>query len=165
MEIDIVDYTLEQLVSLNIKDLKEVVRAQKEKDQLFVDLEKRLEEEKFALSERGIFPSTIFERKKAEWIKACNEEAERIRANLLDYLTYLVSDQAKIIKDAPYVVNFALPLEERMAEVKRYYELVYLKAAAQFNAYKKDGYAKVYLGELYETLWHYFEEKAAAESS
>ena len=60
MNIDIIDYTEEQLAALTVEKLQEVRNAQGKKDTLAAKLAKRLVEEKQSLIDKGAYPSDIF---------------------------------------------------------------------------------------------------------
>jgi hypothetical protein len=61
-----------------------------------------------------------------------------------------------VYPSAPYKVDYSLSEGERLLIVKAYYEDTYADEYERFAAFKKDEFAKVYLGELYAPLHDYF---------
>ena len=58
--------------------------------------------------------------------------------------------------DAPYTINYAMTIEERLAVVRAYYESTYTDATERFEAFKADKVAPNYLGEEYAPLYDYY---------
>ncbi len=160
MVIDIVDYTEQQFAALRKASLQKIREAQVKKNELFKELNEKILEEKQRLIDRGVFPSNIWEKKKAELIAAYDEEVEALRETLLFYL-YYEGGSSDVPDEVLYPVDYSLPVEERMSQVRAYYQTTYSDAAERFNAFAADAFARTYLGELYAPLYHYFEAQVA----
>ena len=160
MEIDIISFTDAQLAALSAGKLQKVSAAQIKKNKLLRQLEIDLAKEKQRLIDRGILPSTIWTKRQAELVAACNVEIEEVREALLFYLQYTTSGGATVPDNVPYVVDFAYTMEERFNVVKEYYETTYTDVQLRFEAFVADTFARTYLGEYYAPLYHYFEQLA-----
>ena len=57
---------------------------------------------------------------------------------------------------APYSVDYSLPVEDRFAIVKTYYETNYSDGNERFVAFQQDTVAVQYLGELDAPVYDYF---------
>ncbi len=155
MIIDIVEYTEEQFAALSAEKLMEIREAQIRKNGLLEKLQKALETEKQRLIDRGVFLSTIWEKKSAELTEEYEKEVEVLREGLLFYLHYAVDENGQLV-EAPYTVDYSLSEVERAAVVKAYYEGAYTDAGERYQAFLNDTFAKKYLGEKYASLYHYF---------
>ncbi len=161
MTIDIIEYSELQYAALSSEKLEKIRAAQLKKDKLLQTLAARLKEEKQRLIDGGIFPSTMYAALETELTAACQAEIEEVREGLLFYLHYATNDGASgestSPSDVPYTVDYSFTVEERLAVVRGYYETTYPDAAARFNAFKEDAFAKSYLGELYAPLYYRFQ--------
>ncbi len=157
MVIDIINYTEEQLAALSPTKLQEVREAQVRKNRLLNALAAEIAQEKQRLLDRGVFSSTIWEKRSAELTASCNAEIEIIKESLNFYLHYVSTEEGgTATPDVPYDVDYALTEEERMVAVRNYYTSAYTDAAVRFEAFAADEFARVYLGEMYAPLYHYF---------
>ncbi len=162
MVIDIIHYTDEQYAALSAEKLKEVRTAQIKKDRLTKALTENIRKVKQSLIDRGIFSSSIWEKRKGELNAEYEAEVSVIREALLFYLRYAVNDsEGEVVpEDVPYEVDFSLDEEARLMVVRDYYLSAYSDGAARFAAFQADEFARTYLGELYAPLWHYFQDLA-----
>lgn len=158
MTIDIITFTDTQFATLTAEQLLEVKEAQVKKNSLTAECEEKLQREKHRLVKNGLFQSeryTLLETKiNAEY----QAKIDLLREGLLFYLRYSMRPDGSATPDveAPYVVDYSLSDEARLAEVKRYYESTYTDGAELFNEFIKDTIAPQYLGELYKPLYDYF---------
>ncbi len=155
MEIDIISYTPSQFSVLTDEQLLQIKEAQMKKNELLRRLDTRLQKEKERLVENGMVHSGIWTKVEEKLRTECDEEVAWVREALLFYLRY---SGANDVSEAPYRVDYALPLSERMEIVKTYYEETYTDAETRLNAYENDEVAMRYLGELYTPLYDYFED-------
>ncbi len=158
MEIDIIDYTAEQLAALKDGELEKVRAAQRRKNNLRLELDKRLREEKERLMDNGLFLSNVWSRLEGETIARYEAEVAIIKESLLFYLHY-ANDSAAADRVPPaddYPVDYTLSVEDRMIAIRDYYTNKYSDPTERFNAFHADEFAKSYLGEAYGSLWHYF---------
>lgn len=158
MEIDIIDYTGEQLALLTEAQLQEVKEAQVKKNRLLRELAEKLQQEKRRLINNGLFLSYTWSWTKAYWEKAYEEEIGWLKDGLLFFLQYKpgVKEEA----GAHYPLDYSLTVLERAAAVKAYYLDTYADPKERFEAYKADTDAPVYLCNAYKSLWDYFYELA-----
>ncbi len=163
MEIDIITYTDEQFAALSLSKIEEVRSAQLKKNKLTAKLEEDIAYYKRKLIDQGTYVSGILEKKTTELTEAYESEVEVIREALLFYLHFGRDDGDEgSASDAPYTVDYSLSEEERLAVVKTYYETAYTDASERFTVFSKDTVARTYLGELYASLYHYFEALISA---
>ena len=156
MTIDIINYTEEQLAALSAEKILEIRESQLKKNKLETELNERLAKEKQNLVERGAYPSDIFEKIEAKLRSEYDLQVEILREALVFFLHYVADDAPSVYPDAPYTVDYSLSEEERLFIVKEYYETTYEDAYERYVAFKKDDFAKVYIGELYAPLHDYF---------
>ena len=158
MEIDIIDYTSEQLALLTETQLQEVKAAQVKKNQLLRKLAEKLQEEKRRLINNGLFLSYTWAWTKAYWEQAYAEEIGWVKDGLLFYLQYKpgIKEEA----GANYPLDYSLPILERAKAVKAYDLEAYTDPKARFEAFKSDKDAATYLCDAYKSLWDYFYELA-----
>ena len=153
MEIDIISYTDAQYAMLSVEQLLEVRSAQQKKNRLTEQLEEDIRKAEENLIDNGTYVSTmrasIVEKLQAQY----EAEVEIIRDGLLFFLKFSSKPDPSA---APYTVDYALRLEERLAIVKSYYESTYANGTELFAAFKEDKVAVQYLGELYAPLYDYF---------
>ncbi|MBO7297455.1 MAG: hypothetical protein J6U60_00220 [Clostridia bacterium] len=154
MVIDIISFTAEQFALLSDAQLLEVKTAQLEKNRLSRDLEEKKQAEKNRLVENGTFLSELWNLYCAKLQEEYEVEVQAIRDSLLFYLQF--SMRADADQELSYTVDYALPMEERLAIVKGYYETTYTDAKQRFEAFAQDKVAVAYLGELYAPLYDYF---------
>ena len=158
MTIDIIAFTDKQLSCLSTEQVLEVKDAQRRKNDLTLECEERLQQEKHRLVRNGIFHSGRYalleEKIRAEYQSKIN----LIRDGLLFYLRYTMRIEINFDDDfePPYEVDYALSYEERLSVVKSYYEETYTNAQERFDEFRKDTVAPQYLGELYMPLYDYF---------
>jgi hypothetical protein len=158
MIIDIVDYTEEQFASLSTEKLIEIRSAQKKKDELAKNLQEDIARERRNLIDKGAYPSNVFEKVKAELTAKFDAEVQVIREALLFFLHYVADARNEniVVPDVPYIVDYSKTAEERMFSVKEYYETTYEDPVERYMYFKKDTFARSYLGELYAPLHDYF---------
>ncbi len=159
MVIDIISYTEEQLACLSAEQIMEVKTAQMKKNALLQQKEKVLLNEKFRIQKNGMFRSQMYKRFTDQINAEYTAKIEEIREALLFYLQYTSRPEDTEGQDAPYVVNYALSLEQRLDIVRSYYYEAYSDPQERFDAFKNDEVAKVYLGEFYAPLYHVFLEE------
>ncbi len=160
MTIDIINYTDEQFGVLTAARLKAIENAQIKKNKLLSNLNEELLKERGRLIDRGIFLSNLWQKRETELTEACNEAVARVREELKFYLKYTSNGGSKEESDAPYDLDYSLSEIERLEMIKTYYEFTYSDPARRFSVFRQDDVAKVYLGERYGPLYHYFEDLA-----
>lgn len=163
MNIDIISYTAEQFAALTEGQLQEIRLAQSEKDELTAALEKGKEREYYRILRNGMARSKLYEQACERLQAEYEREVERIRNGLVFYLQYSCRGNDTSADSAPYIVNYALPYEERYAIVRDYYMNAYTDGAERFEAFRLDVFASNYLGEYYGTLSAYL--RAYAEDT
>lgn len=156
MTIDIINYSEAQLAALSAEKLLEIREAQLKKNKLEAELQEKLEAEKRRWIDRGIYPSNVFAKLTAKWTAEYEREVEILRDSLVFFLHYVADDAPIVDPNVPYTVDYSLSEEQRMLIVKQYYESTYENEYERFAAFKKDTFAKVYVGELYSALHDYF---------
>ena len=156
MTIDIINYTGEQLAALSAEKVLEIREAQLKKNKLESDLAERLVKEKQSLIDKGAYPSDVWSRIQAQLQAEYEKQVEILRESLVFFLHYVADDAPVVYPDAPYKVEYSLSVEARMFIVRDYYEMTYDDPYARYIAFKKDDFAKVYIGELYAPLHDYF---------
>lgn len=154
MVIDIISFTAEQFALLSDAQLLEVKTAQLEKNRLSRELEENKQAEKNRLVENGTFLSELWNLYCAKLQEEYEVEVQAIRDSLLFYLQF--SMRAEADQELSYTVDYALPMEERLAIVKGYYETTYADAKQRFEVFTQDTVAVAYLGELYAPLYDHF---------
>ena len=100
--------------------------------------------------------STIFERTFSELKEAHERELKKIQEDLDESLAalYLENESGgggSGSTEAPYEVDYSLPMRERYVTVKNYY-LSYDDAAKAYSDCSQDEIAQEYLGSYYEYL-------------
>ena len=160
MTIDIISYTDEQYAELNDEQLLEVRSAQLKKNKLIESMEKNLQKEKERLVKNGIFTSNIWGMLQEKFAAKLETEITMLREALLFYLRFSSRPKTEEEENAPYVVDYSLSYEDRLAIVKTYYEATYTNALERYSEFKADSVAKPYLGELYSPLHDYFYTQA-----
>ena len=155
MTIDIISYTDAQYAALTEEQLLEVKSAQQKKNRLDLQLQEDLEREKYALVDKGIFLSNIYELYRAKRQAEHDAEVEAVREALLFYLRFATKPQSSQTQDSPYAVDYSLSMEERYFAVRDHYMETYEDGAERFAAFKADEVAVQYLGEWYSTLYDY----------
>ena len=155
MNIDIISYTDAQYAALTAEQLLEVQEAQLKKNRLDLKLEEEKLKEKHRLLSGGVFLSRVWELYCEKLQAEYETEVENIRESLLFYLRFSARPDGGET-DAPYEINYAYPIEERLAIVREYYEQTYNNGKERFAAFKEDKVAVQYLGELYAPLYEYY---------
>ena len=154
MKIDIISYSDAQYATFSEEQIQEIKSAQLKKNRLLSALAEAKLKEKHRLISRGVFLSGIWEAYQAKLQAECDQEIENLRDTLLFYLRFSTKNEQN--EQTGYTVDYDLPVEERMAIVKLYYQSNYTDAAARFEAFKADKIATVYLEDLYAPLYDYF---------
>ncbi len=101
--------------------------------------------------------STFFAEMLAELKNECSKDVLKIQADLDESLAalYLEGEASGggsgSVVDAPYEVDYSLPMRERYVTVKNYY-LAYEDKEKAYNDALNDDVAKDYLGDFYENL-------------
>lgn len=157
MKIDIISYTDSQYAAFTEEQIQEIKSAQLEKNRLERVLAEAKLKEKNRLIERGIFLSGIWEAYQAKLQAECDQKIESLRDSLIFYLRFSTKPDSY---DTGYSVDYNLPVAERFAIVRQYYELTYTDPIERFEAFKQDKIAIVYLEEMYSPLHDYFSEQA-----
>ena len=162
MDIDIISYTEMQLSYLSVEQLEEVRSAQLKKNALIKKQEELCQKEAFRLQKNGTYSSPIYTQYCAKMQTEYVQKIEEVRQALLFYLQYTSRPNGTINQQAPYTVNYALPLQQRLEIVRNYYESAYsdAQAVARFSAFEKDEVAIVYLGEYYAPLYSIYKQGA-----
>ena len=160
MTIDIITYTDAQFAALTEEQLREVKSAQQKKNKLLVELEERVEREKYKLVKNGVYLSEMWPLIEEKLRAKYDAEVEALREALLFYLRFASKPSDSDAQNAPYTVDYSLTETERFTIVKDYYEEAYSDGVERFEAFKADTVAKQYLGELYAPLYDYFLESA-----
>ncbi len=153
MEIDIISYTDAQYASLTAEQLLEVRAAQIKKNKLTTKLEEDIRKAEEGLIENGTYLSSMRTAIVNELQEAYETEVDVLREGLLFFLKFSSRPDAS---GAPYSVDYSLPVEDRFAIVKTYYETHYSDGKELFAAFQQDTVAVQYLGELYAPLYDYF---------
>ena len=157
MTIDIISYTGEQFAALTPEQLLEVQSAQLKKNKLLLKRDNEMEKEKHRLLDNGIFLSPIWRLYCEKLTAEYDQEITQIRDALLFYLQYGSRADESAESGAPYLVDYSLPMTERVTIVKNYYETTYNKNWSRIlEEYDKDKVAVVYLGEYYGYLHDHF---------
>ena len=151
MKIDIISYSDAQYATFSEEQIQEIKSAQLKKNRLLSALAEAKLKEKHRLISRGVFLSGIWEAYQAKLQAECDQEIENLRDTLLFYLRFSTKNE-----QTGYTVDYDLPVEERMAIVKLYYQSHYTSASERFEAFKADKIATVYLEDLYAPLYDYF---------
>ena len=154
--IDIITFTEKQFSLLTKGQLQTVTTAQQRKNRLQKKLQETLRKEKHRLVKNGTYCSDIYQFLESRLTNAYEQEVELIKQCLLFYLHYSMKPADPGTVTAPYEVNYALPVEERLMIVKNYYEAQYTDEYELFQEFLKDTVAPQYLGELYAPLYDYF---------
>ncbi len=156
MEIDIIDYTDEQLAILSAGQLQQVITAQKKKKALGAAMKKALSEKRAELIDQGIFHSDLWGDLKLGIMEDYENQINELREGLLLYLHYSVKLDESLAILCPYKLDYSLSLTERYKQVKAYYDEEYTDNWARYSAFQNDKYAVTYLGEMYYTLYEVF---------
>jgi hypothetical protein len=154
--IDIITFTESQFAALTRGQLQTVKTAQQKKDRLYKELREKLRREKHKLVKNGVFLSGIYEVLKERLTAECEREVELVRQCLLFYLRYSMKPSASTVTSVEYTVDYALSDEARLNIVRDYYDTQYQDPVERFEAFKLDGVAPQYLGELYAPLYTYY---------
>lgn len=153
MDIDIIEFSEAQYAEMNEAQLMEINAAQLKKNNLDYALEQDMLAEKHRLIENGTFLSGLWEAYCAKRQAKHDRDVEAVRSTLLFYLQY--SNRAD--ETAPYEVDYAYPMYERVRIVKSYYETTYTDPEERFYVFKSDRVAMRYLADMYKPLYTYFE--------
>lgn len=153
MKIDIISYTDTQYAALTEEQIQEIKAAQLEKNRLESALAEAKRKEKDRLIEHGIFLSGLWDAYQEKLQAEYDQKIENLRDSLLFYLRFSTKPDSY---DTGYTVDYDLPVEERLAIVRQYYEKTYTDASKRFEAFKQDKIAVVYLEELYAPLYDRF---------
>ena len=157
MTIDIISYTSEQFAALTPEQLLEVKSAQLKKNKLLRKRDNEMEQEKHRLLDKGTFLSPVWGLYCEKLTAQYDEEITQIRDALLFYLQYGSRADAETEEGAPYLVDYSLPIPDRVTIVKEYYETTYNKNwELILEKFDEDKVAVVYLGEYYARLRDHF---------
>ena len=148
MEINIIDFTSEQLSKLNNDQVADIKTAQLKKNRLERELAEKKRALKSKMLKNGTIRSDQFTLLTAELEQRYAMEIENIREGLLFYLQYT----AKPSTSAPYTVDYSLSIDERLDIVWDYYNNTYPDAVEKYEAFIADTVAPSYLGEAYAGL-------------
>ena len=154
--IDIITFTEKQFSLLTKGQLQMVTTVQQRKNRLYKKLQETLRKEKHRLVKNGTYCSDIYNLLKDRLTGAYEQEVELMKQCLLFYLHYSMKPTETVTVTAPYEVNYALSVEDRLRIVKNYYESQYEDEYQLFQEFLKDTVAPQYLGELYAPLYDYF---------
>lgn len=160
MVIDIISYTDAQYAALTAGQLQQVISAQKKKNALMREYPKKVAAKKAELIENGAVHSDLWKEVFADMREEYETELNELREGLLTYLRYAVKPSEGDATTSGYDLDYSLSIEERYAQVKKYFEEEYEDANLRFIAFKNDQNAEKYLGELYGTLYDYFYAQA-----
>ncbi len=158
MIIDIISYTDEQFAALTEEQIIEIQSVQMKKNRLAEKLSEEKRKEKYRLLKAGIFRSPVWEKICKSLDEDYNLEVENLRDGLLFYLRFTGRNDSGA---SPYPVDYGLTYEERLNEVKNYYNGAYPDPKEKFEAFKADKTAKMYLGEYYAPLYELYAAQAA----
>ena len=153
MKIDIISFTDTQYAALTEEQIQEIKAAQLEKNRLERALTEAKLKEKHRLIERGIFLSGIWNNYQEKLQIEYDQKIESLRDSLLFYLRFSTKPDDY---GTGYTVDYDLPVEERLAIVRLYYESTYQDASERFQVFKEDKIAVVYLEDLYAPLYDRF---------
>lgn len=157
MTIDIISYTSEQIAELTTEQLLEVRSAQRKKNVLLAERDKKIKECKQKLIDNGMMHSSAWQLMQEYYVTLYEAKVSDLREELLFYLHYLVKPETEE-ETNPYPLDYALSEVERYQVVKEYYETTYTDGTERFEVFKNDAVARQYLGELYATLYDVFLE-------
>ena len=163
MVIDIISYTETQLSYLSVEQLEEVRKAQIKKNELLQKKDKLCKEQAFRLQKNGTYVSPLYSKYCVQVENEYQQKIDEIRESLLFYLQYTSRPNGTLDQEAPYVVNYALPMQQRLEAVRGYYEEAYTDpggSIARYYAFKQDQVAIVYLGEYYISVYSIYKERA-----
>ena len=162
MVIDIIDYTETQLSYLSVEQLEEVRSAQLKKNTFLKRQQELCTQEKFRLLKNGTFMSALYAQYCTKIENEYAQKVEEVRQALLFYLQYTSRPDGTGDQFAPYVVNYALPMEQRLDIVRGYYETQYTdeQSIERFEVFKQDKVAIVYLGEYYGSVYSIYRSRA-----
>lgn len=162
MVIDIISYTDTQLSFLSVEQLEEVRRAQIKKNNLLKEKEEICNEEKYRLQRNGVFIGPLYAKYCAKIETEYTQKIEELREGLLFYLQFTSRPNGTLEQQAPYIVNYALPMQQRLTAVREYYESAYTdeRSIERFEAFKADEVAVVYLGEYYISVYSIYKQYA-----
>ena len=157
MTIDIISFTDDQFARLTDEQLVEVRNVQLKKNRLLRALEEDKKQVKYTMLKKGTYVGASYEKACEELQSVCDEEIENLRDGLLFYLRYAVRDDGQ---EAPYLVDYSLPYEDRISIVRTYYETTYPDAVDRVTAFRQDEVAISYLGELYGPIYELYYAEA-----
>ena len=163
MTIDIIDFTAEQFAFLSEEQILQIKYAQGDKDKLTADYDRKKKMAFYEIIEKGMGRSKLYEETCKTLDEEYNRKVERIRNGLVFYLQYSVRGNDSLAENAPYLVNFGWPYEERYLIVREYYMTTYSDPVERFEAFRLDIFAGNYLGEYYGILNSYL--RAYAEDT
>ncbi len=148
MEINIIDYTTEQLSRLTNDQVADVKTAQLKKNRLEAELVEKKRALKSKMLKNGTIRSDEYTLLAAELEQKYAMEIENVREGLLFYLHYTMKPNATAL----YVVDYSFDLSERLKIVRTYYDKTYTDAVEKYEAFEADEVAIAYLGEFYAPL-------------
>ena len=158
MQYDIVDMTEEEILALSTVQMRLLRSAQREKDELALELERDKQTFRKILITDGMLNSSLYENKCAE----LDAEYNRQVGIIADDLVYNMSlNMPGTDDDSPsggdedvgYIVDYSLSYLDRYQIVRNYYMSI-ADPAERIALYTSDTTAQQYLGQYYTTLYN-----------
>ena len=154
MNFDIIEVTETYYESLSAAQRKILRTAQKKKNELERQADKRISVFRRKLYNNSVQNSALLEQKSLEIYSELEYETEVLKEQLLYDLSQYGSMVEKLdYNDAPYEVDFTLSYSERYQIVRDYYMAI-PDPNERVNLYLQDEVAKVYLGRYYQSLYN-----------
>ena len=152
MQFDIIDLSEEELLALSTVQTRLLRTAQKQKDELEVQLAADKQTYKNILISAGMLNSGLYEDKCDELDDECARQVAVIRDDLIYNMSLNVPTADG---DVGYIVDYSLSYLDRYQIVRNYYMSI-ADPAERIAAYTADETAKAYLGQYYTTLYNVF---------
>ena len=160
MLFDIIDIPEEEFAKLNVKQMKLLRAAQRNKDELVRKAQSEVEQFRLKILSAGMKRSSLLEDKKKE----IDSEVNYRCAVLADDLIYNMSVCKTTTNggssggggsdsETGYLVDYSLSYSERYVIVRNYY-LAIKDVDVRMKKYAADEVAKKYLGSYYGTLYN-----------
>ena len=154
MNFDIIEVTETYYESLSAAQQKILRTAQKKKNELERQADKRISVFRRKLYNNSVQNSALLEQKSLEIYSELEYETEVLKEQLLYDLSQYGSMVEKLdYNDAPYEVDFTLSYSERYQIVRDYYMAI-PDPNERVNLYLQDEVAKIYLGRYYQSLYN-----------
>ena len=160
MQFDIIDLSEEELLALSTVQTRLLRTAQKQKDELEVQLAADKQTYKNILISAGMLNSGLYEDKCDELDDECARQVAVIRDDLIYNMSLNVpsaddDDDPAEGGGVGYIVDYSLSYLDRYQIVRNYYMSI-ADPAERIAAYTADETAKAYLGQYYTTLYNVF---------